>query len=148
MDPIDLYELDTEDPNRIKMFSFYNQIHYAKVVECYDGDTITCIFKYDRFIKIRIRMDGYDSPELKPLKIIPDRTTEIHKALLAKKRIEELILGKIVILYCKKFDKYGRLLADVKINETDEKTINQIMLDEGHGYEYHGGKKHNYSASE
>ena len=40
-----------------------------------------------------------------------------------------------------KFDKYGRLLGTVKLNHSDKKTVNDIMVEEGHGYPYYGGTK-------
>ena len=38
------------------------------------------------------------------------------------------------------FDKYGRLL--VKLYKNNNSLINDIMINEGHGYVYHGGTKH------
>jgi endonuclease YncB( thermonuclease family) len=52
--------------------------------------------------------------------------------------LEELILNKNVYLLCKDFDKYGRILGVVKYNLSDKKTINDIMLEEGHGDPYFG----------
>jgi len=127
-----------------EFFTFNGEIHLAKVVKCYDGDTIHCIFKYNgEYKKFIIRMYGYDSWEIKPSKQIPepDRTNLKIKAINAKKRLEDLILNKNIYLYCKEFDKYGRLLANIKINIKDKKTINDIMVEEGHGYLYYGGTK-------
>lgn len=127
-------------------FNFNNEIHLAKIVECYDGDTVYCIFKHDKkYTKFKIRMYGYDSPEMRPSKKIPEAERIIIKqnALLAKKRIEELILDKCVYLYCMEFDKYGRLLGNIKLNQKDEKTINDIMINEGYGSPYYGGTKSN-----
>ena len=39
------------------------------------------------------------------------------------------------------FDKYGRLLGTLFLNEKDTKSVNQIMIDNGHGYKYDGGTK-------
>jgi len=128
----------------LQYFSFDGEVHLAKVVDCYDGDTITCIFKHDnKYMKFKIRMDGYDSPEMKPSKTIPEeKRIEIKKnAMIAKKYIESLILHKNIYVFCKAFDKYGRLLADIKINKDDRQTINEMMINGGYGYEYHGGTK-------
>ena len=46
----------------------------------------------------------------------------------------------MVKIECFDFDKYGRLLVIVW-NMVDEKSINQIMLDEGYAKVYDGGKK-------
>ena len=127
-------------------FSFNGEIHLAKVISCYDGDTFYCIFQCNgNYSKFKIRMYGYDSAEMKPSKSIPeDQRQEIKaKAIAAKHRLEELILNKNIYLFCKEFEKYGRILANVKLNLDDEKTINDIMVNEGHGYPYFGGTKSN-----
>jgi endonuclease YncB( thermonuclease family) len=125
-------------------FSFNDEVHLAKIVKCYDGDSIYCVFKHNKkYQKFKIRMDGYDSPEMKPSRKLDDEVREDIKrrAKLAKKRIEELILDKNVYLFCHGFDKYGRILGTVKINLDDSATVNEIMVEEGHGYLYEGGTK-------
>ena len=49
--------------------------------------------------------------------------------------------NQLVYIKCGEFDKYGRLLGTLFINKEDEKSINQLMIDEGYGYEYDGGTK-------
>ena len=39
------------------------------------------------------------------------------------------------------FDKYGRLLGEMYINKEDTVSVNQQMIDNKYGYEYHGGTK-------
>lgn len=130
--------------NNRPYFDFADQIHLCKVVKCYDGDTIHCIFKHDGdYYKFKIRMYAYDTAEMRPSRSIPQniREKEISKAKEAKKRLEELILNKIVYLYCKGYDKYGRILGVIKIDENDEKSVNDIMVEEEHGVPYYGGTK-------
>lgn len=125
-------------------FTFNNQTHLVKVIKCYDGDTLYCVFKHDGdYYKFRIRMNGYDTAEMKPSKKIPEQErVEIkRRALEAKKRLEELTMDDLVYLECDKFDKYGRILGVVKKNLDDEKSVNDIMVEEGHGVVYHGGTK-------
>lgn len=118
--------------NSVKLFSFEGDIHMAKVTKCYDGDTIHCIFKYNgKYNRHKIRMYGYNSCELSSHDPI-----EKQKALDAKNRITELILNKIVFLYCKHYDKYGRIVGEIKLKETDKETINDLMLRESHGVEF------------
>ena len=126
-------------------FTFDGQTHLVKVVKCYDGDTFYCIFKCNgKYSKFKIRMLGYDSYEMKPSKSIPEieRKEIKRRAKAAKERLEELILNKNVYLICHEFEKYGRILGTVKININDTKSVNELMVEEGHGYEYHGGTKH------
>jgi len=140
-------ELMAKTINNTNYFSFNGKTIKAKVVDCYDGDTITCIFKHDdNYYKFKIRMLGYDSPEIKPMKTIPEkeRNVIINKARDAKEYIEKLMLNKIVYLTCNKFDKYGRILATVKMNPSDKETINDQMIGLGYGYPYDGKTKLNY----
>jgi len=137
-------ELEKCDEKNTDFFNLKGESHLAKVVKCYDGDTMHCIFYHDgKYQKFNVRMYGYDTAEMRPSRSLPDkvRKAEKSKALSAKKRLQELVLNKVVIVECLGFGKYGRLLANVKINESDDKTVNQLMIDEGHGKEYYGGTK-------
>ncbi len=137
-------EEELDNCNNIQNFNLKDEIHLAKVVKCYDGDTIHCIFKHDgRYQLFKVRMYGYDTAEMRPSKKLPEdiRIETKKKALEAKKRLQELILNKHVIMNCMGFGKYGRLLATVKLKIDDEKTVNDIMIEEGYGKKYYGGKK-------
>ena len=58
---------DTINDDTIQLFSLDKQIHSAKIVRVYDGDTCFAVFKlHNEFVKFKIRMEGYDSPEMKP----------------------------------------------------------------------------------
>ena len=120
---------------------------WAKIVDCYDGDTCTIvIFLENKRIKYKARMKGYDSPEMKPLLNEPDRDEIKKNAIKAKNRFIELVGGinSIVWVECGKFDKYGRLLLVVyPKNSTKCITVNEIMIQEGFGYSYDGGTKKN-----
>lgn len=132
--------------------------YLAQVVKVYDGDTITVVFRKHRFApyyQYNVRMYGYDSPELRPSKKIDTiKRLQIKKfAKDARDYLRELILEKQVIIdIISNDDKYGRLLCTVYAHPnlditrnvmTEDFTINvnSKMLDNGHGYEYYGGKK-------
>ena len=52
--------------NKLELYSLQGNFR-AKVVDVYDGDTITIvIFNKFSFEKHKLRMYGYDSPEMKP----------------------------------------------------------------------------------
>jgi len=130
------------------LFSMNGEVHLARVIKCYDGDTVHCIFKHNgKYTTFHVRMYGYDSPEMKPSKTIPeDKRKQIKEnAVLAKKRLEGLILNKNIYLFCLEFDKYGRLLGKIKITLEDKQFINDLMIEEGHGYAYYGGTKEDQS---
>jgi endonuclease YncB( thermonuclease family) len=141
---------------------------WAKAVDVYDGDTLNLTFHlYDHLVQFRVRTLGYDSPEMKPSKEIKNRENEIAGAIRArnrlinlvsdiptsgqqrytKKEIQDLLATskKLIIAQFYKFDKYGRPLA--KLYTKDHACINQMMIDEGHGYEYHGGNKKKAAAA-
>ena len=134
-------------------YKFNNQKFYCKVVDIYDGDTITIAVKLNKKIyKHKVRMFGYDSPEMKPRRSNINRDGIIIKAKKAKKVLSELILNKIVVIHIQKgtWDKYGRLLGIVYsklIPGFGQKAynfnVNKYMIDNNYGYEYFRGTKQN-----
>lgn len=117
-----------------KKFSFKDRSFDAKCIKVYDGDTITVAFLvFGEFYRFSIRMDGYDSPEIR------SKNTEEKKwAIASKEYLSNLVLGKNILLKCKDFDKYGRILAQVEINGTD---VNALMISDGYCRPYGGGHK-------
>ena len=90
-----------------------------------------------------IRMRGYDTPEMRPRKDVINRDEEIAKAKAARDYLKSLIMneGQLVYVKCFEFDKYGRLLGDIFINQDDTESVNKMMINNGHGYAYYGGSK-------
>lgn len=135
--------------NDIPLFTFNKLRCNAKVVNVYDGDTFkACLYHNNKIIKINCRTFGYDSAEMKPRLNIKNRDEHIKKAKKAKQRLIELTTTKnsLVYLDCYHFDKYGRVLVVIHKSKDDYKracsrSINQIMIDEGHGIPYDGGTK-------
>jgi len=134
------------------LYRFDNKKFYCKVIDVYDGDTITIAVKLNRKIyQYKVRMYGYDSPEMKPRLNIPNRNEIIQKAHKAKEVLSEVILNKIVVVEIQKktWDKYGRLLGVIYISirrgltmKSYNLNVNEYMIDKGHGYSYYGGTKH------
>jgi len=117
----------------------------AKVVSVYDGDTCRVVIPYkDDFYKWNVRLDGYDTPEMRPSKSKPNRDKEIEAAKEAKKFLISKVMStpeQLIFIKCKNFDKYGRLLADIYLNMKDTISVNDLMVQNGHGYLYNGGTK-------
>lgn len=133
------YKLLKSDED-IQIFTLNGYSTMCRVIDVYDGDTCTVMFEWEgKMRKFKCRCNGYDSPEMKPRLNIENRADIIVNAKLAKQRLQELT-KKCVRIDCLQFDKYGRLLGDLYIYRTNEH-INQIMIDEGHGYIYDGGTK-------
>ena len=99
----------------------------AKIIDVYDGDTVTANVElgFNVSMEIKIRLYGIDTPEV--------RGEEKELGLKSKARLESLILDKTVIIktYKDKKEKYGRWLADIYENKESEKSVNQILLSEG-----------------
>jgi hypothetical protein len=157
MDTALLDNLKNADENQYKLFSLKGIITYGKIIKNYDGDTADCILIYNNnFMRFKVRLFGYDSPEMKPSLNIKDRDDIKIKAIEAKNRLWHLCTGlndvndknhkQLIKIVCDDFDKYGRLLITAfKFDYNDilefDYSINKIMIDEGHGYSYFGGKK-------
>ena len=120
-------------------------IYRAKLERVVDGDTIDALIDvgFDIWIKKRIRYKGIDTWE--------SRTKDLDEkklGLAAKDRNKELlesVSSKPGYFRLKSHGvgKYGRVLGElfIKDNEGIEYNINQTLIDEGHAYEYEGGKK-------
>ncbi len=117
---------------------FFGYETWAVPVKVYDGDTIHFAFYMgDSIYRQCVRLNGIDTAEMHS-----DDPQEEEHAKKAKDRITQLMGNNLVYLKCTKLGKYGRLLADVYKTPNDEKSLNQILIDEGLAYEYHGeGKK-------
>lgn len=117
-----------------QVFSFKNLKTKAKVIKVYDGDTIWVAFNYQgKYIRIKIRLDGIDTPELRSSNRI-----EKKKAIDARDYLKRMIDNRIITLHCGKFDKYGRLLGTIYYKNVN---INTNMIDVKHAVAYDGGKK-------
>ncbi len=125
-------------------FSIDGQMKLCKVVDIYDGDSCRVVFKNNNILnKWNVRMNGYDSPEIRPSKKLENRDEIKKKAIEAKNYLKSLIMNEnqLVNLKCFDFDKYGRLLGEIYINKTDTESVNDLMIKNNYAYEYHGGTK-------
>jgi endonuclease YncB( thermonuclease family) len=129
----------------LKLHSFAGQIKKCKVVDVYDGDTCTIVFKNKgSYEKYRFRLYGIDTPEMKPLLSIEEKEREREKQLAnkAKKALSDLILNKIVRIEFTKEEKYGRLMGTIFLGKIN---VNYKMIDDKFAVSYDGGKKINWS---
>jgi endonuclease YncB( thermonuclease family) len=110
----------------------------AKVVEVYDGDTITLAFKFDKsYYRKRCRLHGVDCAELM------SRDMEEKKvAISTKLYVQNLVLDKLVeVRFDNKDDKYGRLLGSIFIGKD---SIADLLVAKGLAYKYDGGAKKSF----
>lgn len=111
----------------------------GKVIKVYDGDTITIAsklpFENSPLYRLSVRLNGIDTPEIKGKGISED---EKEAAKVARDFVSNMILNKYVRLENIETEKYGRILADVYI---DNNHINDLLLKERYAVKYNGGTK-------
>lgn len=103
----------------------------AKCVRVVDGDTVDLdldlgfgVHKIDRF-----RIAGINTPETYGVK---KESAEYAAGMKAKNRLEQLIMGKdlVVVTNKDKKGKYGRYIADILIELTQE-NVGDMLVNEG-----------------
>ena len=116
---------------------FVYPIYYGKVIKVYDGDTITIAAKLPNtdgpVYRFSVRLNGIDTPEIRG-----KTDAERKLAIIVRDALRELLMGKIVELRNVANEKYGRILADVYI---DNMSINDWLIDQDFAVPYDGGKK-------
>ena len=116
-------------------------VYNAKCTRVVDGDTIDAQIDlgFDVHKKIRIRMVGINTPESRT-RDLEEKKKGIAASEFTKKHLE-LNDGKFVIQSYGK-GKYGRVLAEIFVNiDGEETSLNKLLIENGHAYEYEGGKK-------
>ena len=138
--------------DNVSEFNFNKQVKVCRVIDVYDGDTITVIFEhFGVFNKWKVRLLGINTPELRPSRSIENRDEIIEKAKQARDFLKSLIMNpnQLIYLECFDFDSFGRILGNVYLyfdysnpsNNTNpinqEKImVNKIMINQGHSIEY------------
>lgn len=116
---------------------FIPPIEKGVVIKVYDGDTITIASKLpypsSPLYRFSVRLNGIDCPEIKG-----KDENEKQCAQIAKEEMSNLILNKIVTLKNIRTEKYGRILADVYI---DELHLNNHLIQKRLAVVYDGGTK-------
>lgn len=133
--------------NNIKQFSFLGVESFARVAKVIDADTIAIVFYVNgQLTKLNVRLNGIDAPELKSKNV-----DESQGAKEGAQALATLIDDKIVRVVLSKFDKYGRVLADLFTLEPivdDIKSVNDWLIRFRYAREYNGGKKVTWSKEE
>lgn len=115
-------------------------IYSAKVIKVIDGDTISSMIDlgFDTWIAKTVRLDGINTPE--------SRTKDLEekkKGIAAKERLTKILEENKneFKLISHGVEKYGRCLAEVFVNTLGDISIQQTLINEGFGKEYHGEKR-------
>jgi micrococcal nuclease len=109
----------------------------GKVIKVYDGDSITIAaklpFKNSLVYRFSIRLNGIDTPEIKG-----KTDDEKEAAKNARDALSNLILNKYITLKNVDNEKYGRVLADVYLENLH---VNDWLVKERYAVRYDGGTK-------
>ena len=120
-------------------------IYKAKLDRVVDGDTVDALIDvgFDIWFKKRIRFKGVDTWESRT-RNLEEKALGLKDKARTKELLEE-VSSKSGYFRIKSYGlgKYGRVLADVFIQDKKGKTIcvNNQLISEGHAYVYDGGKK-------
>ena len=105
-----------------------------------DGDTVdaTIDLGFDTWKKTRIRFYGINTPE--------SRTRDLEekkRGLAAKDRLIEILKANDnkFVLQSYGVGKYGRCLGELFVETLGEISVQQTLINEGHGVAYFGGKR-------
>jgi len=115
-------------------------IYSAKLVRVVDGDTADAMIDlgFNVWVKNRIRFMGVDAWESRTRNL-----EEKKKGLAAKDYVKDLLEnsdeGKF-LLKSHGVGKYGRVLGELFV-KGHESSVNELLKENGHAYEYHGEKK-------
>lgn len=114
----------------------------VKVLKIVDGDTVDVDIDLGFGIVLtdeRVRIMGIDTPESRT----SDKVEKIF-GLASKHRLKELLDKEAILIT---FDdkngedmkgKFGRILGDFKVGD---RTVTEILIEEGHAVKYHGQNK-------
>lgn len=121
---------------------FISPIREGQVIKVYDGDTITIAaympYADSSLFRFSVRLNGIDTPEIKGHSDEEKKAAKVSRAALNEK-----LLHRVVTLKNVQTEKYGRILADVYL---DDLHINQWMLDNNYAVKYDGGTKDVFSS--
>ena len=120
-----------------EILTMEGKLELCKVIDVYDGDTITIIFPFNKkYYKKRLRLAGIDTPEIKT-----KNDQEKMNGIFVKEWLENRILNSIVYIHFTKEDKYGRLMGWIYENRNSKNTVNNLMIQSNLAFPYNGGKK-------
>jgi endonuclease YncB( thermonuclease family) len=140
-----------------KPFSFNGQTTLCRLVDIIDGDSLVVILPVlNNYYKYHIRINGIDTCEIKSknqdnktlalqarCELLNIITKNNHNFDISKDKIKEILNSDIYILYleCGEFDKYGRLLANVYLDDSKQISLSEHLINKNLAYIYTGNTK-------
>jgi len=144
-------------------FSLLGNNLYVRVVDVYDGDTLTVIIPVGgKYYRYHVRMIGIDTCEMKSRnQLIKTRAIRARNTILkwicdpvcpdrinvterySSKDIPLILSERVYLVWikCGNFEKFGRLLAAIYNNSEDEESFASRLIQCRLGYAYNGGSK-------
>ena len=112
----------------------------CKLVRVVDGDTADAMIDlgFDTWVKKRIRFKGVDTWESRT-RDLEEKAKGLEAKAFTKNLLENSDDGKFSII-SHGVGKYGRVLGELFV-KGHEKSVNDLLIENGHAYEYEGGKK-------
>lgn len=139
-----------------------NKFLIARVIDIYDGDTMTCIINvFNEYFLFNVRLGDIDTCEMKSKNIkckIKAQgaqnylyelvTKKINNDFdISRKHLRSLLESKVYLvnILCGTLDKYGRLLGWIfdleDLSQDKTKSFNHILVDKKLAYLYQGDTK-------
>ena len=114
-------------------------IYKTKLLRVVDGDTADVMIDlgFDTWVKARLRFKGVDTWE-KRTRDLDEKAKGIEASAFTQEYLEKNDGSFTIQSYGK--GKYGRVLAEIFITG-EEKSLNELLIENGHAYVYEGGKK-------
>lgn len=142
--------------NSFPIFSLNGEYLLGKCVDVYDGDTVKIVMPLmidgeitNKLFRWNCRINRVDTPEIRTKNI-----KEKDYGKLVRDNLRNKILNRMVYVKCLDFDKYGRLLTEIYINEDynysninkdncEDKLLNisNWLITNNYAKEYFGGTK-------
>ena len=142
--------------NSFPIFSLNGEYLLGKCVDVYDGDTVKIVMPLmidgeitNKLFRWNCRINRVDTPEIRTKNI-----KEKDYGKLVRDNLRNKILNRMVYVKCLEFDKYGRLLIEIYINEDynysninkdncEDKLLNisNWLITNNYAKEYFGGTK-------
>ena len=112
----------------------------AKLDRVVDGDTCDAMIDlgFDTWVKKRIRFMGVDTWESRT-RDLDEKKLGLAAKAYTKDMLENSDEGKFSLI-SHGTGKYGRVLGEIYV-KGHEKSLNELLKENGHAYEYHGEKK-------
>jgi len=126
------------------IFSLAGRTVLGKIVKVVDGDSVHVVFRVEGTLKrFLCRLHGVDTPEKHS-----EVRIERERALSAMEAVSNLVMNKVLTVVTGKFDKFGRLLIDIRVDcegNGELSSLSEYLIINNLGRSYDGGHKDDWA---